>query len=74
MPHEAVDVVILTRDNSPLMPPVARAIRQQRGITLKLHRVIGSRLPTDRNRLDTIVRARNRAILRTSCLVYVFGR
>jgi hypothetical protein len=56
-------VVVLTRDTSPLRPEVQRGIDAQRGVVVRLHRVIGERRPEDPNRWATIARARNLARL-----------
>ncbi len=54
-----VDLVLLTRDAGQLHPAVERGIRQQQGVQLAVHRVVGSALSGDRCRWDAIVRARN---------------
>jgi hypothetical protein len=54
-----VDVIVLTRDDSPLRQDVWRGIEWQEQVELKIHRVIGAPRPDDRCRLDTIARARN---------------
>jgi hypothetical protein len=54
-----VDLIMLTRDASPLRQDVLRGIERQEEVELKIHRVIGAPRPDDRCRLDTIVRARN---------------
>jgi hypothetical protein len=56
-----VDVVVLTRDSSPLRAEVQRGIDSQRGVRVRLHRVIGEPRPEDPNRWATIARARNLA-------------
>ena len=58
---DEVDVVVLSRDLTPLHPDVQRGIEKQRGVRLKLHRVAGARRPGDANRWATIARARNQA-------------
>lgn len=55
----AVDVVLLTRDASPINSQVWTGIHQQAGVSVRFHRVVGIPRPTDRNRWDTIARARN---------------
>lgn len=55
-----IDVVVLTRDDSPLHPRVQRGIDAQRGVHLIVHRVIGTRFPGDPNRWSAIARARNK--------------
>lgn len=59
MTHRAVDVILLSRDAGPLRPPVQAALRSQQGVRLTVHRVIGSPVPTDANRWQTIANARN---------------
>jgi hypothetical protein len=54
-----VDVVILSRDHSPLSSEVQRGIDAQIGVRLTLHRVIGTPLSSDACRWETIARARN---------------
>lgn len=61
-PH--VDLVVLTRDAGPLHPEVERGIRQQQGVQITVHRVIGNARPGDRHRWDAIARARNEGRLR----------
>lgn len=56
-PH--VDVVVLTRNAGPIPKPVLDGIHSQRGVTVHLHRVIGSVRETDESRWQTIARARN---------------
>lgn len=56
-----VDVVVLSREASPLDREVVEGLNSQRGVRVHLHRVIGSPLPGDKNRWETIVRARNAA-------------
>ena len=55
----AVDVVVLMRDDRPLPAPVLHGLRRQQGVQVVLHRVIGTRLPGDASRWQTIARARN---------------
>ena len=52
-----VDLIVLSRDLSPLRQDVLRGIERQEEVELKIHRVIGAPRPDDRCRLDTIVRA-----------------
>ncbi len=54
-----IDVVILTRDASPLRPDVTRGIDLQGDVRLRVHRVVGTPRPEDANRWETIARARN---------------
>ena len=56
----AVDVVVLSRDNSPLHPEVQRGIDSQTGVRLVVHRVTGERRMDEPHRLPAIVRARNK--------------
>ena len=55
----AIDLVVLSRDDSPLHPDVQRGIDSQTGVHLIVHRVVGERRNDERNRLPAIVRARN---------------
>jgi hypothetical protein len=57
--HIQVDLVVLSRDEAPLNPDVEQGIASQRDVRLIVHRVIGTRLKEDRDRLTAIVRARN---------------
>ncbi|TWT78897.1 hypothetical protein CA13_02940 [Planctomycetes bacterium CA13] len=57
-----IDVVILTRDDNDLPAPVLDALRQQRGVRIQLHRVVGTPSADDPHRIATITRARNEAI------------
>ena len=54
-----VDVILTTRDESPLPDPLVDAIEAQAGARLSIHRVIGAPRPTDPNAWETIARARN---------------
>jgi hypothetical protein len=54
-----VDVVILCRDHSPLPHVVRRGLDSHTGVRLTPHRVIGTPLPSDSGRWETIARARN---------------
>ncbi len=57
-----IDLAILTRDDSPLMPTVSEAIHRVRGVNLLVHRIIGSPRKDDPHRVATIARARNAAV------------
>src|SRR5579864_388847 len=54
-----VDVIVLSRGASELSEVVRRGISAQQGVSLTLHRVIGSPSAGDTNRWATIARARN---------------
>ncbi len=54
-----VDVVILSRDESPLPAEIQNGLDAQTGVRLIVHRVIGTQLPSDACRWATIARARN---------------
>jgi hypothetical protein len=54
-----VDVIILTRDMSPLRPEVRHALESQGEVAVRLHRVIGTPRAADAHRWQTIARARN---------------
>src|SRR6516164_3218992 len=54
-----VDVVILSRDESPLPTEVQAGLGAQMGVRLISHRVVGTPLPSDACRWATIARARN---------------
>ena len=54
-----VDVVVLTRDPSPVRAQVMDALRNQQEVKVIFHQVVGDRRPGDVSRLDAIVRARN---------------
>jgi hypothetical protein len=54
-----VDVVVLSRDDSPLPAEARRGLERQAGVRLTVHRVVGTPLPSDANRWETIARARN---------------
>jgi len=56
---DSIDVVILSKDETPLRQDVAAAIAAQRGVQVRVHRVIGHPQPSDVNRWQTIARARN---------------
>lgn len=55
-----VDVIVLSRDESPLAAEVEQALAAQRGVRLHGHRIIGEPKPGDANRWQYIARARNR--------------
>jgi hypothetical protein len=57
--NPAIDLVILTRDDSPLNPQVQQGIAFQADVRLFVHRVIGNRSNQDQNRWSAIARARN---------------
>jgi hypothetical protein len=54
-----VDVVILTRNERPLPAEVARGLQGQHGVDVRVHRIVGRPMPTDRSRWEAIARARN---------------
>ena len=54
-----VDVVILTRGLKPIPQSVLAALGNQDDVDVRIHRVVGTPIASDRDRLDTIVRARN---------------
>ncbi len=54
-----VDLIFLSRDRSPPRGDVWRGIQIQRGVEVRVHRVIGTPRPEDANRWETIARARN---------------
>jgi hypothetical protein len=56
-----VDLILLSRDLSPPREDVRAGIARQEGIDLRVHRLVGTRLEGDRNRYETIARARNRS-------------
>jgi hypothetical protein len=56
----AIDLVVLSRDDSPLHPDVQRGIDSQTGVRLIVHRIVGERRNGERRRLPAIVRARNK--------------
>jgi hypothetical protein len=56
---QEVDLLLLSRDLSPVRPDVWRGIESQDGVRLHVHRLTGTRHPDDANRYETIVRARN---------------
>ncbi|MEM7314693.1 MAG: glycosyltransferase family A protein, partial [Planctomycetota bacterium] len=60
---DAVDLVVLSRDDSPLHPRVQQAIDSQQGVRIVLHRIVGTPREGDINKWVTIARARNRAKL-----------
>ena len=54
-----VDLVLLTRDASPPRDDVWEGLQAQRGVRLRVHRIVGTQRPDDPNRFETIARARN---------------
>lgn len=58
-----VDVVVLTRGSSPIDDRVLCSLRQQEGVNLRIHQVVGTPLPDDPSRWSTIARARNKGRL-----------
>jgi hypothetical protein len=54
-----VDLLLLSRDLSEPRRDVQKAIESQACVALRLHRVVGTRLPDDASRFATIARARN---------------
>jgi hypothetical protein len=54
-----VDLILLSRSAGPLNPAVEQGLRNQRGIQLVVHRVVGQPQSSDRCRYETIARARN---------------
>jgi hypothetical protein len=56
---EEVDLVVITRDRSPLRRDVREGIAAQAGVRLRVHRVVGTPRPGEPNRWATIARARN---------------
>lgn len=59
-----IDLAILTRTADDLHPQVAAAIQAQQHVQLRIHRIVGTPQPSDRSRIETIVRARNEAVRR----------
>jgi len=68
-----IDLAVLTRDQRPLNTTVAESIRNQRGVRLQIHRIIGSPKSDDPHRIATIARARNAAVqqARTPWLMFL---
>ncbi len=56
-----IDLLFLSRDLSPPRRDVWESIRTQQGVTLRVIRITGPPRPSDRNRFETIARARNSA-------------
>jgi hypothetical protein len=54
-----VDLVVLSRTAAPLGAAVARAVAAQRGVNVRVHRVVGAPRGDDPNRMATIAGARN---------------
>ncbi len=68
-----VDIVVLTADESQIQPDVYRSIVNQSGdVKVRLHRQIGRPLRTDRNRWETIARARNSGKLKGNAPYLMF--
>ncbi|APZ94016.1 glycosyltransferase [Fuerstiella marisgermanici] len=61
-----IDLAILTRTADDLHPQVEDAIQRQQHVDLRIHRVVGTPRPSDRSRIETIVRARNQAVRQTT--------
>ena len=61
-----VDVVVLTRDHSPLPESVDHALKSQRNVEVRVHRIVGESHKADCSRLDAICRARNKGKLQGS--------
>lgn len=59
-----IDLAILTRTAGDLHPQVEAAVLAQTNVVLRIHRIVGTPHELDRNRVDTIVRARNEAVCR----------
>jgi hypothetical protein len=57
--ESTVDLVVLSRDSSPLHPQVQQGIAAQKNVQVFVHRVIGKQLPGDENRWSVIARGRN---------------
>ncbi len=68
-----IDLAVLTRDQRPLNTTIAESIRNQRGVRLQVHRIVGSPKSDDPHRIATIARARNAAIqqARTPWLMFL---
>ncbi|MCA9227866.1 MAG: hypothetical protein KDA47_19735 [Planctomycetales bacterium] len=56
-----VDVLVLSRDEAPLHSRVAEGLRRQRGVELRVHRIVGRPRDGETHRWQTIARARNEA-------------
>lgn len=67
-----IDLVVLTRDERPLLAPIRTAIKSQQGVRLRLHRVVGAPRPDDPHRVATIARARNEAVSRATSPFLMF--
>lgn len=59
-----IDVVILTRHATELPETVTGPLRRQRGVDIRLHRVVGTPRNEDVHRVATIARARNEGVAR----------
>lgn len=57
--NDCIDVVVLTREGQSIDAAVARGIQSQLDVRVELHHVVGSTLPGDTSRWETIARARN---------------
>jgi hypothetical protein len=55
----AIDLVLLTRDESALNPQVAQGIESQRGVRVTVHRIVGEQSTAGERRWSVIARARN---------------
>ena len=58
---KSVDLIFLSRDLSPPRADVWQGLALQRGVQIRVHRVIGRPRPNDSIRWETIARARNEA-------------
>jgi hypothetical protein len=56
-----IDLVVLSRSHDPLAAEVAQGVAAQRGVRVRLHRLVGGARPSDVNRWETIARKRNTA-------------
>lgn len=54
-----VDLIILTRTAGQLDERVANGVASQRGVGVLVHRVVGTPIPEDRTKWETIARVRN---------------
>jgi hypothetical protein len=72
VPVVDVDLVVLSRELSPLREDVGRSLEGQRGVRVRVHRVAGPRRPDDPNRWATIARARNEGKRRGSAPWFMF--
>lgn len=67
-----IDVVILRRDESELPEAVMGPLRRQRGVHIRLHRIVGIPRSDDSHRHATIARARNEGVARTDAAWVMF--